>query len=295
MKLRNNKFLLTILYILYFNLVFSQSTNEKEQVQRTNDSSYVSVSLNYINDAVFMGRKDSITAPYIYTSITYHHKSGCYATGSLSYLTRSNEGRVDLFLLSAGFDFTAEKLSGDLSVTKYIFNEDSYNVISEVEADVTLQLIYDFNIINLGISSGLYFNSGSTIDFFLSSELSHDFLSKSYKFQISPTAGVFFGSQQFYEQYYINNRFGNGRGQQGQGSNNQIESSTINLTESETFGLMAVEFSLPMWYVHKSWVFSFLPIYVLPQNPSTLTVDNLVFTEDLDNTFYCITGIAYRF
>ena len=145
------------------------------------------------------------------------------------------------------------------------------------------------------ISSGLYFNSGNTTDFFLSSELSHDFLSKSNKFQLAPTAGVFFGSQQFYEQYYINNRFGNGRGQQGQGSNNQIEASTINLTESETFGLMALEFCLPMWYVQKSWVFSFSPIYVLPQNPSTLTVNNVVFTEDLENTFYWIAGIANRF
>jgi hypothetical protein len=298
MKILNYKWILGILSILFCNLAIGQITDDKEQSYKTNDSSYVSLSLNYISDAVFMGRKDSISTPYLYTSMMYHHKSGFYAMGSVSYLTRADEGRVDLFLLTAGFDFTAKKLDGDISVTKYFFNTDSYNVISEVEADITAQLIYDFNILNLGASAGLYFNSDSSTDLFLSSELSHDFISKNQKFQISPTAGVYFGSQNFYEQYYINNRFGNGRGQQGQqgqGSRSVSEASNINFTESKTFGLMAIELSLPMWYVNDPWIFSALPSYVLPQNPATLTVDNVVFEEDLENTFYWIVGVAYRF
>lgn len=299
MRILNYKVILGILSILFCNIALSQSTASKEKTHKTNDSSYVSVSLNFISDAVFMGRRDSISTPYLYTTLTYHHKSGFYATGAVSYLTRAEEGRVDLFLLTTGFDFTVKKLDGDISITKYIFNADSYNVISEVEADLTAQLIYDFNIVNLGITSGLYFNSASKTDFFLSSELSHDFISKKQKFQISPTAGIYFGSQSFYEQYYINNRFGNGRGQQGQqqGQRNiSIRQATdINFSESETFGLMAIEFSLPTWYVNKPWIFSFLPAYVLPQNPATLTVEDVVFKEDLENTFYFIVGVAYRF
>lgn len=298
MKILNYKWVLALLSLLFCNLTFGQSNDEKEQTHKIKDLSYVYFSLNYISDAVFMGRRDSITAPYLYTSMMYHHKSGLYAVGSVSYLTRADEGRVDLFLLTAGFDFTAKKLDGDISVTKYFFNTDSYNVISEVEADITAQLIYDFNIVNLAATAGLYFNSDNSTDFFLSSELSHDFISKNQKFQLSPTAGVYFGSQNFYEQYYINNRFGNGRGQQGQqgqGSRSVIEASDISFTESETFGLMAIEFSLPMWYANKPWIFSVLPAYVLPQNPATLTVDNEVFEEDLENTFYWMIGLGYRF
>lgn len=292
MKLLNYKLILGILSMLLWNLSYSQNNDAKNESHKTKDSSYLSLSANYISDAIFMGRKDSISTPYLYTSITYHHKSGCYATGSLSYLTKANQGRIDLFLVSAGFDFTVKKLSGDISVTKYIFNTDSYNVISEIEADITAQFIYDFNIVNLGVTSGLYFNSGSNTDLFLSSELSHDFVLKTQKFQISPTAGIYFGTQQFYEQYFINNRFGNGRGQQGQG---MPEETNINFAESETFSLLAIEFSVPMWYVNEPWIFSLLPSYVLPQNPSTLTVDNVVFEEDLDNTFYWIFGVAYQF
>ena len=290
MKHEKIKILVVLMAFFCGGVMFGQNETEK-------DSSYVSVDINFISDAVFMGRKDSISNPYLYPSVTYHHKSGFYGTGSLSYLTKADEGRVDLFLITAGFDFSIKKLDGDISITKYFFNEDSYNVISEVEADITAQLVYDFNVVNLGIASSLYFNSDGNSDVFLSSEVSHDFVSNNEKFQISPTAGLYLGSQNFYEQYYINNRFGNGRGQQGQGNNNltQTVATQINFTESEKFGLMAIEFSLPIWYVNEPWLFSFLPAYVLPQNPATLTVDDVVFEEDLENVFYWIFGVAYQF
>lgn len=266
------------------------SQNETES-----DSTYVLVDMNFISDAVFMGRKDSISNPYFYPSLTYHHKSGFYGTGSFSYLSKSDEGRVDLLLLTAGFDFSIKKLDGDVSITKYFFNENSYNVISEVDADLTAQLVYDFKVVNLGLTSSIYFNSDGNNDIFLSSEISHDYISKSEKFQISPTAGFYLGSQNFYEQYYINNRFGGGRGQQQSQGNGSTQSTQIEIKESEKFGLMAIEFSLPIWYVEEPWIFSILPAYVIPKNPATLTVDDIIFEEDLEHTFYWIVGIAYMF
>jgi len=289
-----NRIVLIFILLCISSSLTAQDDISKEEKAKDSGSSYMSLSLNYISDAVFMGRKDSISAPYLYPTFTYHHKSGLYATSSVSYLTRADEGRVDLFLLTAGFDFTVKKLDGDISITKYIFNEDSYNVISQVEADITAQLIYDFDVVNLGIATSLYLNSDSNSDVFLSSEISHDFVSNTEKFQISPTAGVYMGSQNFYEQY-VNNRFGNGRGQQQSQGNSSSQSTNIQITDSEKFGLMAIEFSLPMWYVKEPWMFSFLPAYVLPQNPATLTVDEVVFEEDLENTFYWIVGVAYRF
>ena len=284
-----------LLYILLGNSINAQSKKSTNQVIKEKDSSYVFADVSFISDAVFMGRKDTISAPYLYPSIMYHHKSGFYANGSFSYLTKSNESRIDLFLITAGFDFSIKKLDGDISVTKYFFNNDSYNVISEVEADLTASLKYDFNVINLALTANTYFNSNSSSDFFLSSEISHDFISKDEKFQISPTAGVYLGSQNFYEEYYINNRLGNGRGQ-GQGSGGTTQTTTnVTIQESEKFNLMTIEFSLPMWYVHKSFTFSFLPAFVLPQNPATLSVNEMLFEEDLDETFYWILGLGYRF
>jgi hypothetical protein len=298
MTILNHKLTFGVLAILFCNFIHSQSTPVNEQTGKINDSSYVYFSLSYISDAVFMGRKDSISAPYIYPTLLYHHKSGFYASGSLSYLTKANEGRVDLFLLSGGFDFNIRKLDGDISFTAYFFNQDSYNVISEVGSDITALLEYDFDIITSGISASSYFNSDSSTDFFLSSEVRHDFITTNEKFQFSPAIGIYFGTQNFYEQYFVNNRFGNGRGQssgQGQAPSDTLQPTSIVLNESDQFNLMSIEFSLPIWYTYKSYYAVFIPTFVIPQNEAVLLVDNALIKEDLDNTFYFIAGIYYRF
>jgi hypothetical protein len=61
--------ILIILIVLFSDITLGQNITEKE-------ASYVSLNMNFINDAVFMGRKDSIATPYLYPSILYHNKSG---------------------------------------------------------------------------------------------------------------------------------------------------------------------------------------------------------------------------
>lgn len=310
MKSKGFNLLVLLSIFAYGNLMFCQTKTDVSQQAKSRNSSYFSLGINYISDAVYMGRKDSITTPYLYPSITYFNKSGLYATGSFSYLTKSNESRIDLFLGTVGYDFTSNKFSGDISLTKYFFNTDSYNVISEVEADLTATMAYDFNVFNLSLSLTNFFNKSSKSDFFLSSELSHDFVTSKKDFQISPTVGAFWGSQNFYEEYYINNRFGSerttgsgsgqgtGQGPGGTGDNTgttETTTTTVVLQESEKFDLMAIELSLPIWYINKPFIVSFLPVLAIPQNPATLTVDSVVFEEDLENTFFWMLGVSYRF
>jgi hypothetical protein len=305
MKSYNYKLSSLLLILICNYTVFGQNTSDSVEQSQMEDPSYVSIAVNFMNDAVYLGRKDSISAPYLYPSITYFNKTGLYATGSFSFLTKSNESRIDLFLGTIGYEINSKKFSGDISFTKYFFNTDSYNVISEVEADLTGTLGYDFDVFNLNLSLTNFFNKNSTSDIFLSSEISHDFVSTDRKFQISPTMGVFLGSQNFYKEYYIYNRFGSerstGSGQgagQGTGSTaDPIETTTttVVLEESEKFDLMAVEFSIPIWYMAKPFTVSFLPVLVVPQNPATLTVDSAIYEEDLENTFYWMVGLSYRF
>jgi len=285
-----------ILLILCTNTVISQNKSTDIHTIKDKDSSYTSISLNYISDAIYMGRKDSISAPYLYPSITYYHKSGFYANGSFSYLTKSNESRIDLFLLTAGFEFNIKKFDGDISVTKYFFNEDSYNVISEVEADLTAAFSYDLDIINLALAASTYFNKSSSSDFFLSSEISHDFITSNSKFQLSPTVGIQLGSQNFYEAYYMNNRLGNGQRGSGNGNNNMSQTTTnVTIQESEKFNLMAVELSLPIWYIQKPFIITFLPTLVFPQNEATIATEDILINENLEETFYWMIGVSYQF
>jgi hypothetical protein len=305
MKSYNYKLSSLLLILICNYTVFGQNTSDSVEQSQMGDPSYVSIAVNFMNDAVYLGRKDSISAPYLYPSITYFNKTGLYATGSFSFLTKSNESRIDLFLGTIGYEINSKKFSGDISFTKYFFNTDSYNVISEVEADLTGTLGYDFDVFNLNLSLTNFFNKNSTSDIFLSSEISHDFVSTDRKFQISPTMGIFLGSQNFYKEYYIYNRFGSerstGSGQgSGQGTGSTADpiettTTTVVLEESEKFDLMAVEFSIPIWYMAKPFTVSFLPVLVVPQNPATLTVDSAIYEEDLENTFYWMVGLSYRF
>ncbi|WP_372792438.1 hypothetical protein [Lutibacter sp.] len=292
MKVLKFKIVIILLLFLCNVSIFGQDKKNTSQ-----NNSYFSVAINYISDAVFMGRKDSISAPYLYPSITYHHKSGFYTKGSLSYLTKSDEGRIDLYLLTAGIDFNVKNFYGDISATKYFFNDNSYTVLSQVEADITASLLYDFKIVNVSLAASSYFSNNNNTDFFLSSEISHDFITSDKSFQVSPTAGIYLGSQNFYEEYYIYNRFGSRSGQgHGSGSTTTIETTTeVVIQESENFDIMAIEFSLPMWYTNNSFTFSFLPTLAIPQNEATLAVDGEVFKEELDETFYWMVGINYKF
>ncbi len=295
MKLIKCKTLVLVLTILFTGLVTAQNNEVTESVNKSIDSSYIALSLNYISDAVFMGRKDSISTPYLYPSITFHHKSGFYANGSFSYLTKSNESRVDLSLITLGYDFRIKKFEGDISVTKYFFNENSYNVISQVETDLTVSLAYDFDVIKFGVMASSFFSNDSNTDLILVSELSRDFITKNQRFQTSPTIGAYFGSQNFYEQYYINTQFGSGQGQGQGGNDNVLIQNNIKINESEKFNLMAIELSLPIWYVYKSYAFLFAPNLVLPQNESELSIDNIVVKENLETTFYWMLGVSYTF
>lgn len=291
-----------VIFLVCNTIVFGQGKENAVKDEHQGES-YFSTDIYYISDAVFMGRKDSITAPYLYPIMTYHHKSGFYATGSLSYLTKSNEGRVDLYLISGGFDFTIKKLFGDISLTKYFFNDDSYNVISEVTADVTAQLKYDFDVFNVSLTASNYFNGKGSSDFIMSTEISHDFVMANNKVQISPSLSFNFGSQNFYEEFYINKQYisgsgsGNGNGNgSGTGQNGTITTTTvITAQESKKFNILAIELSSPIWYSNKSLTLLFLPTYVFPQNSSTFTVDDSVVKEDLENTFYWIVGLGYQF
>ncbi len=286
MKYLSFNFVVPVLLFLFGNLMAGQ---QKDSISETGKS-YFLADMNFISDAVFMGRKDSLTAPYLYPSLTYHHKSGLYAKGSFSYLTKSDEARIDLFLVTAGFDFAMKKFSGDLSATKYFFNDNSFNVISQVEVDVTASFRYDFDLVSLSIAASTYFNNNSSSDFILSSEISHDFITKDNKFQVTPTAGIYLGSQNFYEEYYTSGRSGNMRG-----AGNNIPTTNVTIQESEKFDIMAVEFSLPIWYTNRSLTFSFSPFFVIPQSEATVIVDEILVEEDLDNTFYWMAGISYKF
>ena len=286
----------TLIFFALHTGVMSQNNKKSVQEKSNDNESYVLTDVSYINDAVFMGRRDSIAAPYIYPSIGYYDKTGFFADASVSYLTASNENRVDLFLISSGFIFNGSQISGGISGTAYFFNEDSYNVRSEVIGDITGVLSYDLKFLEITLSASTYFNKESSVDIFTGLKLDRTFYTLGNKLLLDPGISLYAGSQYFYQEYYSSSRLGNRKGK-GKGTINPepITSTVLEIKEASEFNLLNLELSLPAQFYHKQFIFSFTPSLSFPQSSATISTEDTIIKEDLKNTFYWTIGVSYWF
>ncbi len=287
-------------FVLFCMPLFLMAQNNKKSTEEIsgNSESYVLTDISYINDAVFMGRRDSIVAPYIFPSIGYYDTSGFFVDASVSYLVGSEENRVDLFLTSFGYTFGGEKLGGGISSTAYFFNDDSYNAKSSVLGDISGFLSYDLKALEVSLMASTYFNDGSSTDIFVGLLLDRFFYNNDKSFLIGPSISVYAGSQYFYQEYYSTSRLGNRKGQgqgQGSGGSSSTVSTTVEIQEASEFNILNVELSLPLQYYHKQFIFSFTPVLAFPQTSATITTADTIITEDLESTFYFSAGISYWF
>ena len=93
----NYKVIISVVVLSLISTSLLAQNNKTTVKEKSNDNlSYVLADVSYMNDAVFMGRRDSIAAPYIFPSIGYYDESGFFADLSASYLISSDQNRFDL-------------------------------------------------------------------------------------------------------------------------------------------------------------------------------------------------------
>lgn len=266
-------------------------------------SSFARVRLKYTSDYIFMGRADSLEAPYLSPSFTYFHKSGFFAKGAFSFLTSSDQNRIDLSTLSAGYNFTAKNVYVGGSVSSYFFNRDSYAVPSAMVGFLNGYVGYDFQIFELSIDGSL--GLSEELDVFTGIELERTFyLFKNYLL-IIPSVYINAGSQNYYNEYYRTrssqvtrgNGYGKDSGQGTQGSGGTVMSSIttdIVVEEVSDFKILDYEFSTTFAFHRGLWRFNFIPKYAIPVNPSRVSADGeILFEESLDNVFFWSVSIGY--
>ena len=294
--MKSRLILSTLIFIAFQTGMMSQNNKKSIQDKFNNNESYVLTDVSYLNDAVFMGRRDSIAAPYIFPSIGFYDKTGFFADASVSYLTASNENRVDLLLISSGYIFNGSKISGGISGTAYFFNEDSYNVRSEVIGDITGVLSYDLKFLEITLSSSVYFNKEGSADIFAGFMLDRTYYTLDNKLSLDPRISFYAGSQYFYQEYYSSNRLGNRKGK-GKGSIETEPSPTniVEIKEASEFNFLNWELSIPVQLYHKQFIFSFTPSLSFPQSNATISSEDTIIKEDLKNTFYWSVGVSYWF
>lgn len=279
-------------------LIFAAGLQAQNPGEKTSGLSYFLADVSYMSDAVFMGRRDSVRAPYVYSSLGYYDRSGFFGSFGASYLVASEEQRFDLFQINAGYLYSKNDFSAGLSGTKYFFDEESYNVQSEIEAGITALLAYDLQAAEISLSASAYFSENDSPDLAVDLMLDRSFLALEGDLILTPAIILEAGTQYFYEEYYNTSRLGNRKGGgngQGPGGNDGMQTTmtSVSIAEASEFNILNIEARLPLMYFYRQFIFSFTPAVAFPQTPASITTADGVYEEELDSVFYWSAGISY--
>lgn len=287
--------LLIFLSILFLQPHIHAQDSSLNALLGNNKHSFFKASASYLSDDVYFGRKDSVNIPYLTPSFRYYNKSGIFVTGSASYL--STESRIDAYTLGAGYMFATKKWVGEFMADKYFFNNQSYNVKSEVKADAGAELNYDTGPLEFSLSSTFSFSDATDIAAGIG--LDHSFSMMDDNLEITPTINMNGGTQYYYDAYYRKRRYVKKR--KGQPDPRTITAYTLNPGK---FRILDYEASLPIEYDPGKFRFNFTPAFVFPVSPNTVvrTVQPVGgipvtknYTEQISNSFYWEIEVGYKF
>ncbi len=249
---------------------FLDSINIDDLFKYKPAKSYFKIQASYLSNSVYQGRKDSLLTPYLTPVIEYNHKSGLYASASLSYLS-NDSARVDVYNFDVGYSFNATKrFGGSVYLNKPIYNNQSNNVQSDTKFEIGGSSTYNASVVNINASGNVIFGSSKN-DFALTLSLDHPFslssdTSKS-TFTITPTVAAYFGTSGTYQNYKRKKEEKLGLHQQNQPSAQQQYNLSVNSNAS--FQIMSYEFSLPINFDSDKWGLFLTPTYVAAVNPIT--------------------------
>lgn len=268
-----------------FCIITAQETKE-EGKNETKKASYFKFSTSYLTNAVYNGRKDSTVLPYLTPSVGYYDKSGFYVSGALSYLVSSAANRIDLFSVTAGYDFNiSNQVSGGVYGSKDFYTGSSTSVKSETLGSIGGNLSYDPGFLTFNGNFGLLLSSQTDVS--LGASIAHSFILEDGEnaWSISPTLAANLGTQNYYQDYLKT------KPRKKNGSSGTVQ------VQQNTFGLLDYELSLPIGYDAKKWGLFFTPTYAIPQNPASYTSPggNVFIMEKLENVFYAEFGVYVKF
>jgi len=288
------KILLTVVLGATLHAVQAQDDSTAETVSTA--KSYGRVSISYLTNSVYNGRKDSLNTPYITPTIGYYAKSGFFADGSLSYLARSGSDGIDLATVEVGYDFSIKDFDGEIMGSRFFYNSNSTNTKSEINSSLAASAGYDFGFVHPGLQGSL--NFGTSTDYAVSFSLDHAFYAAADRLVITPSLLFNASTQNYYGSYYNNRIYAKQR-------RKLYYDISADVSDASRFKLLDYEFSIPVDYTVKKFTVSFIPFFAIPVNPAVVTVNikpsstaatiTRTNTEKTSNTFFASFGLSYKF
>ncbi len=257
--------------------------------------SHPQLTLSYLSNNVYLGRKDSAANPYLTATLGYLHKSGLFVDLSASYLPVTENMRIDLISLDAGYTFRAGNFSGEFTASKFWYSASSTNVKSDLKGSISFLGAYNIGPIKPSLSPTL--NIGTKLDFAFSMGLEHTFYLFKDAMDLTPTFNANASTQNYYEYYYSVRKFKNKKTTVRGSISQQLEGSS-------QLKMLDYEFSVPINFTIKKLTLNFSPFYAIPTHPAVVVTATkkgnqpptyVRATEKLGNSFYFQAGLSYKF
>jgi len=281
-------------------LAFACNTVNAQQIPVKKDNapskqSHWDLSLTYLSDNVYLGRRDSTSIPYITPTVVYYDKSGFFISGSISYLPGADNNRIDVATIEGGYSYASDKLNVEISAGKDFYSDQSFAVNSAISGRVSSYLSYDLGFIQPSLELGADF-SGS-VDIGAGFGLEHSFTVIEDKLEINPAVKVNAGMQNFYNNYYKSRRYNSSRSK-----NKNSGTVTGSIADASRFQIMDYECSSAVEYtLRKNIKINFTPVFAIPVNGSVITLSTKpstgsgggtsTYRENLSNIFYWSVGV----
>ena len=277
-----------------------------------NDSTSFTLQTNYLNNYVYNGRADSLTAPYFYTTATLNFANGLYASFSLNYLLTPGQSGYDYSELDLGYNYAlGKKISGEIYGSKYFYSSGSNLLSGNISSDIGFTLNYDLTYINFHNSFDIFFSTKA--DMQLVPGFEKEIILNFTKYNtLSITPGLYgsFSSLNFYEST-VNRRLNairNPKIKQAPAYGTLQSTTTV---DNKGFKFLDMEIAFPISYELKNWNISFIPTYAIPFNKITTTsvntstingvskivkINSTPYSEThLANIFFFDFGVTYKF
>jgi len=294
-----HKFYLTFIGLIMVSCLLAQPMRKSKI---NNDSTSFTLQTNYLNNYVYNGRTDSLTAPYFYTTATVNFANGLYASFSLNYLLTPGQSGYDFSELDLGYNYTlGKKISGEIYGSKYFYSTGSNLLNGNISSDIGFTFNYDLTYLNFHNSFDVFFSNKADMQLVPGFEKEMTLNSTKHN-TISITPGFYgsFSSLNFYEST-VNRRLNtirNPKIKQPPASGTLQSTTTV---DNKGFKFLDMEITLPISYDLKNWNISFIPTYAIPFNKitttsvNTSTINGVSKTVKLNSTPYSETHLANIF
>jgi hypothetical protein len=276
--------LLCLVAVLYVLRVHAQSTDSIPNTPWDWDkTSYLAPTVFYLNDNVYLGRKDSVQLPYFGPSVSIHTRTGFTLSTALNFTNRYGATKLDMWALEGGYDGSIGQhmllgaYAGSLN-----YQHNSTNVRADVGGYAGGYASYDNEFVSPQITITSVF--GTKVDWVTAFELEHEFDLNEDRISVIPTAKINAGTQHYYTAYVVTKL-----NKKGQPVNRNATSS------GNKFSVLDYELTAPFGWNIKRWHVDLIPTYFVPVNPVVLANGTETYQEKLTNSFTAQLSLSYRF